>query len=292
MNHVRHREGAVAVDEERLGAAQVQLGGDGDAEAAAEAVDDAAHAVDGHRRGAARDEDAPALQRGAADGAAHLGDQRVLVGEVVLAVGVARRHDPHAQGVEPLQRLHQDAVVQRAVHGGGDEHRGAAALEPAEGRGGGRGDHAVGHAGGDLVDGVVGGRRHQVGVEGRAVAEVLGGGGEPLHGRVHGAPLERLGGDVAQRLLRREGDHRRALTPQRSRHEGDLHRGDAACDQEGHAAAGEVRPLGEHVVIAEAGGGRRGEGPVAHGPGFERKGAGAQRLKTRRAYEAGRLRVR
>ena len=54
-----------------------------------------------------------------------------LVGEVVLAVRVARGDDAHAELVEPLQRLDEDAVVQRAVHGGRDQHGGAPALEPA-----------------------------------------------------------------------------------------------------------------------------------------------------------------
>ena len=55
---------------------------------------------------------------------------------------------------------------------------------------------------------------------------------------------ERLHGDVARGLLRGEGDHGRALPAQRAGDEGDLHRGDAAGDQQGHPPAGEVRALG------------------------------------------------
>ena len=103
----------------------------------------------------------------------HRDAQGFGAGQIVFAVGVVRCHEPNTQPGQLARVVHQHAVVQGAVHGGRDHDACAALLHAAQRRRQGRGDHGVGDATGHFGDGVVGGRCHQVGVEGRAIGEVF-----------------------------------------------------------------------------------------------------------------------
>ncbi len=139
--------------------------------------------------------------------------------------------------------------MQAAVHGGRHEDPGPPPFQAPQGRGQGRGDDAVGHAGGHLVERVVGGRSHQVGVEGIGVGQVLGLRGQAAHHRMRGAPLQGLRGDVARPFAGEEGHHVGPPLAQGPGQQRRLHGGDAAGHPEGDAAAFELIPLPRYVVV-------------------------------------------
>ena len=193
--------GAVAQQQLGVGTAPHQLFGDGRTQPAPEAVDDAAHAINRHGCGARGHQNALTRQRRGAQRLPHRHTQQLGPGQVVFAISVVRGHELHAKASELAGVVHQQAVVQGAVHGGRHHNAGAPLLHAADGRSQRRGNHGIGHTTGHFGDGVVGGRRHQVGVERRTVGQVFSGPGQAAHHRSAGGPLQGFAGHVAQRFV-------------------------------------------------------------------------------------------
>jgi hypothetical protein len=102
-----------------------------------------------------------------------------------------------------------------------------------------------------LIDGVVGSRRHEIGIKRRAVAKVLGSRRETCDDRVCRAPLQRFFGNVTQSFRRSKSHDVGALAAQGARNERCLDGGNAAGDQERDAPPLQMHAFKWHVMVAE-----------------------------------------